>query len=183
LNLAEWLFREREKAEEADPQILKESIEMCKIISNSMNDLNQMVSSVPIFQFPEKNPNTSVLENLLKKKKTRKIKIINGGDKSFKCNLCHESFSNGQGLGGHMSRKHPNQSEKFIMKKKTRDRRIHKRMTLYEAKKKLLLTLNEDIDEILNDKVNGKKIIKDLVNENRKEYLVILRDLKKKRNK
>ena len=95
----------------------------------------------------------------------------------FICDICGDSFSNGQGLGGHMSRKHPNKSEKYKMKKETRERRNKSREIIYKAKRILLRKFNENYDNLINF-AKGRKQIKKLVKENREEYLTIKRKIK-----
>jgi hypothetical protein len=90
----------------------------------------------------------------------------------FNCLICGCSFFNGQGLGGHMSRKHPNQSEKYQMKKLTREKRNNNREIIYKAKRILLKKFKQDYDHLINYP-NGRKLIKKLVKENREMYLSI----------
>jgi hypothetical protein len=106
----------------------------------------------------------------LKKNNFNNYDDCNGN--GFTCNICGLSFNNGQGLGGHMSRKHPNQSEKYQKKKLTRERRNNNREIIYRAKRILLKRFKQDYDHLINFS-NGRRIIKKLVRENRDEYLTI----------
>ena len=71
----------------------------------------------------EENDMHSFAENSNSKifKENEDLKVSNfskfDDNNNFTCDICGCSFSNGQGLGGHMSRKHPNQSEKYQKKK------------------------------------------------------------------
>ena len=99
----------------------------------------------------------------------------------FTCDICGVSFSNGQGLGGHMSRKHPNQSEKYKKKKETRDGRNNNRELIYKAKRILLKRFRHDYDNLISFS-SGRRVIKKCVKENREEYLNIKRKIKIPKN-
>lgn len=98
-------------------------------------------------------------------------------DRAYVCDICNEVFSNGQGLGGHMSRKHPNQSVKYKFKKETREKRNLKREIIYEAKRKILKKYHENYDELMNS-VEGRKLIKRICKENKDEYYRIKKEIK-----
>lgn len=55
-------------------------------------------------------------------------------EKNFRCKLCYRLFT-ANGLGGHMSRAHPNQSEEYRKKKETRMSRELTLVCLREAQK------------------------------------------------
>jgi hypothetical protein len=107
-------------------------------------------------------------------KKTSKCK----NKKSFKCDFCECVYANGQALGGHMSRSHPNQSRKYNMKKTIRDERSIYRDLIYQARKELFANHQLNYDEMVLKKEN-KSIIRQIRNENLKEYKDILDRLKK----
>ncbi len=98
-------------------------------------------------------------------------------DRAYVCDICNEVFSNGQGLGGHMSRKHPNQSVKYKFKKETREKRNKKREIIYEAKRKILKKFHENYDELMNS-VEGRKLIKRICKDNKDEYYRIKKEIK-----
>jgi hypothetical protein len=102
--------------------------------------------------------------------------------KAFQCDFCESVFSNGQALGGHMSRSHPNQSKKYYMKKKIRRERETCRDVIYQARKELFANHGLDYDQLLTEK-NTKPIIRKLREENMKEYKDILDRLKKRTRK
>ena len=60
--------------------------------------------------FEEENVEDELDDNILlnKKRKPKKKHF-----KTYLCEFCNKAYSNGQGLGGHMSRIHPNQSYKY----------------------------------------------------------------------
>lgn len=95
----------------------------------------------------------------------------------YMCEICKQVFSNGQGLGGHMSRKHPNQSEKFKLKKETRDKRNAKREILYKSQRILLSRYTQNYDK-LKEKIEGRRLIKQICKDHKQEYYQIKRELK-----
>jgi hypothetical protein len=107
----------------------------------------------------------------------KKPKIKN--KKGFQCDYCECEFSNGQALGGHMSRTHPNQSMKYNKKKMIRQEREDKRDLIYQARKELFSNHNLDYGELAKTKDN-KSIIRKIRKENMREYKEILDRLKKK---
>lgn len=136
-----------------------------KEIVFNMNKINTKINSLPVFKCPEKT----------KLKQKKKIKSENA--KLFKCEICCSTFENGQGLGGHMSRTHPNSSLKFNKKKETRDHRQNKRGILYEAKAILLKKYNLNYNE-LSKTIEGKQIIRKTVKDNKNEYMGLRKQLK-----
>jgi hypothetical protein len=101
----------------------------------------------------------------------------NSMGRAYVCDICNEVFSNGQGLGGHMSRKHPNQSVKYKFKKETREKRNVKREIIYEAKRKILKKYHENYDELMNS-IEGRKVIKRICKDNKDEYYRIKKEIK-----
>lgn len=90
----------------------------------------------------------------------------------YKCDICGTGFRSGQGLGGHMSRKHPNQSEKFKFKKLTRENRNENREQLYTAKRILLSRYNKNYDKLIETD-EGKKYVKKFCKDHKEEYYAI----------
>ena len=88
------------------------------------------------------------LKNKTFKTTTKKIKHF----KTYLCEFCNKAYSNGQGLGGHMSRIHPNQSYKYKDKIRIRNERVGKRKRLIEIKRKLFNKYGLDFDSLLNKK-------------------------------
>ena len=69
--------------------------------------------------------------------------------KPFPCAHCHMSFMKAQGLGGHMSRKHPGVSEKYKYKTQVRDGRVFERAKLRLAKTKFFGTFDYDYEDLV----------------------------------
>jgi hypothetical protein len=88
------------------------------------------------------------IKNKTFKTTTKKIKHF----KTYLCEFCNKAYSNGQGLGGHMSRIHPNQSYKYKDKIRIRNERVGKRKRLIEIKRKLFNKYGLDFDSLLNKK-------------------------------
>jgi hypothetical protein len=126
---------------------------------DEINRLSEKLNKTPIFRKSTKSRNK----------------------KSFKCDFCDCLYSNGQALGGHMSRSHPNQSKKYNMKKTIRDERVLYRDLIYQARKELFANHQLNYDDLIGSK-NNKPIIRQIRNENLKEYKDILDRLKKKYN-
>lgn len=98
-------------------------------------------------------------------------------EKGYDCYICGQIFINGQGLGGHMSRKHPNQSERYKSKKETRERRNNKREILYRAQRILLKKYRQDYDK-LKENAEGRKIIKKYCKDHKQEYYRLRKEVK-----
>lgn len=113
-----------------------------------------------------------------KKKPEKESKDVVEG---YDCEICGQIFSNGQGLGGHMSRKHPNQSEKYKSKKETRERRNSKREILYKAQKILLSRYRQDYEKLKLTQ-EGRRLIKKICKDHKTEYYQIKREVKTSRN-
>lgn len=109
----------------------------------------------------------------------RKLFLEENGDKNFSCELCGEKFDNHQGLGGHMSRNHPNKSEKYKNKLFIREKREQGRNFLENIKQKLFLMYN--IDYKLMKQKKEKKIIKTFLKEHYKEYNSLKRKVKREK--
>lgn len=93
------------------------------------------------------------------------------------CKLCRRKFTNGCALGGHMSRVHPHKSEQYKKKQKIRERRNEHRRAIYESKKELCCNHNCDYDDMLTSQ-KGKRNLKKLITQNKKEYSNILHQIK-----
>ena len=94
-------------------------------------------------------------------------KLKNG---HYKCPFCVKCFTKGQGLGGHMSRHHPKQSEKYKEKIAIRESRASKRMILMEIKSKFFNKYDKNYKEMLR-RGEKNKIQAFLIN-HKKEYLL-----------
>lgn len=99
-------------------------------------------------QSPKKVLGKSLKSKAIKKQSVKFMKMANdtsgGADskleaeglpKIFACEHCSKSFLRSQQLGGHQSKAHPGQSQKYNEKLQTRNSRQLERITLNEAKK------------------------------------------------
>ena len=144
--------------------------------------------SIPIYtlvlQIPQPEPLTSssqiITQNTERSKRKKKINvllhpIIDGC--AFQCLYCGKIFKNGCGLGGHMSRVHPHKSERYKKKQRTREKRNEYRESIVEAKIQLCKKYLMDYNDLIENK-KGKQIIKNLIQKYKKEYTMILRNIK-----
>lgn len=99
------------------------------------------------------------------------------GRRKFPCDFCPATFSSHQGLGGHMSRSHKDQSLKFKKKKEIRNSRTAARDLLEEAKKVLCENNKFNYDELISSK-QGKIKLKKIILQHEKEYKKIRKELK-----
>ena len=155
---------------------------ICDDISKEMNLITSIMSTFPILLYPKsgKYENLNLFNKITKKKKSFNNNNLENkiDDKKFICDICNEIFTSGQGLGGHMSRKHKDQSMKFKHKKEIRNKREPLRNILVQAKKVLCKNHLIDYDEQMRSK-DGKTLIKSLVIEYNEEFKKIRNELKK----
>ena len=111
---------------------------------------------------------------LNKKRTTQKKKHF----KTYLCEFCNKAYSNGQGLGGHMSRIHPNQSYKYKDKIRIRREREKKRENLLNIKQDLFKKYGYNYDELFKDKNKG--FIQNFLLEHNEEYKNIRKSQQKK---
>ncbi len=71
------------------------------------------------------------------------------GKKRYLCGECGKTFATGQGLGGHMSKRHPGTSESYKHKKTTRQNRLFDRARLFLAKKRYYGAIGIDYEEAI----------------------------------
>ena len=120
--------------------------------------------------------NSEENNNLDNKKKKPKKKHF----KTYLCEFCNKAYSNGQGLGGHMSRIHPNKSYKYKDKIRIRREREQKRENLLIIKRDLFKKYGYNFDKLLKDK--NRPFIQKFLSEHNEEYKN-LRKSQKKDNK
>ena len=160
----------------------EETKKICDDISKEMNLITSIMSTFPILLYPKsgKYENLTLFNKITKKKKSFNNNNSDNkiDDKKFICDICNEVFTSGQGLGGHMSRKHKDQSMKFKHKKEIRNKREPLRNILVQAKKVLCKNHLIDYDEQMRSK-DGKNLIKSLVIEYNEEFKKIRNELKK----
>ena len=125
------------------------------------------------------NINNMIIDNNENKNYStyKKLFLEKTGGKTFECEICKQKFNNYQSLGGHTSKIHPDQSEKYKEKMTVRKNREDQRKLLDVVKKKLLekYNINYDLTKNRDEKVKIKKFIR----EHYKEYNIIKRKIYK----
>ena len=159
IDWATWLKDEKQK------KVQFQSRDLCNDLSSTLNSISLTMSSFPILKLPSSND--FLIQTSPERNKT-----------SFHCQLCGYSFNSGQGLGGHMSRKHPDKSDKFKRKKFIREKRSLIREKLTEAKRLICNNHNVNYDELSQSK-EGKLIIRSIIIENKDEFKTIYSKMKK----
>ena len=177
-----WLNTEYDKDQNSQIKLLIEDF------VKTLNNISKSISSFPIFTgIPTNDSNKQYLKkytnnknNKYNSKKNILYKTnsnisnnnknnINNNNKKFICEFCNEIFFSGQGLGGHMSRKHKDQSIKFKHKKEVRNKREPLRKILFLSKNEICKNHNINFEENIKNK-EGKLIIKKLIKDNLEEY-------------
>ena len=148
------VFQEEDDIDK-NKQINEEVISMDK--ENSDNDINNNMNN----------------NDLLNKKRKLKKKHF----KTYLCEFCNKAYSNGQGLGGHMSRIHPNQSYKYKDKIRIRREREEKRENLLNIKRDLFKKYGFDYDKYATEK--NKSFIQKFLSEHNEEYKIIRKNSQK----
>lgn len=87
----------------------------------------------------------------------------------YECPFCHRQFEKGQGLGGHMSRHHPKQSEKYKEKMEIRKKRAGKRKLLFEIKVNFFKLHEMNYKEMLKNGEKEKTLV--FIKQHRNEYI------------
>lgn len=136
-----------------------------EIIDIIMNYKSIGIKKVKIIQ----NHNTNISE--LKNKSS-----------SYQCPFCNKCFEKGQGLGGHMSRHHPKQSEKYKEKMEIRKKRTINRDFLIEIKCKFFEKYNKNYKDML---LKGyKHEANEFLSKHKLDYLIFKKkEQKKEKNK
>ena len=151
------------------------NLEQCEILVKLINSCNIITEFViNLGSSPRESLNSTEDENLLTKKYTNnltKTRIRTIICKTYVCEFCNKAYPNGQGLGGHISRIHPNQSYKYKNKIKIRNEREEKRRKLLEIKTKLFSSYGLDLQELIS--LNKKEQISNFLSKHRDEYLKI----------
>ena len=101
--------------------------------------------------------------------------IESNNGKTFKCEICGKIFINFQTLGGHMSKVHPNCSEKYKKQNNIRKQREGQRKLLDLVKEKLLEKYNLNYRAM--KKNDEKEKIKSFIKAHQKEYEVLRRKI------
>jgi hypothetical protein len=155
------LFTEQQTAEENN----KNNFTVSKDDKDSNLYNNNIINS--------DNKNSSennTMENSKKKQKKNHFK-------TYLCEFCNKAYSNGQGLGGHMSRIHPNQSYKYKDKIRIRREREKKREKLLNVKKYLFKKYGFDYNKLLDGK--NKNFIQKFLTEHNEEYVNLRKNQQK----
>lgn len=177
-----YLSYEKEKklASQGHPSALATSVVRSSHILEKLNELKKAKESLPILVMPE---GTKYQAPKIKKKNSQ-YKYKNSSSpvhESFQCKFCPKSFNSRQGLGGHVSRMHKGKSESYNKKTAVRIRRQEERERLKEIKRRIVNKYGENFDELLVNKlIDGKKIIKNILEENKLDYLRLKREMKRK---
>ena len=95
--------------------------------------------------------------------------------KTFKCEICQKMFVNYQTLGGHMSKVHPNCSEKYKKQNKIRKQREGQRKLLDLVKEKLFEKYK--LNYRLLKENDEKEKIKSFIKNHQKEYEILRRKI------
>ena len=146
---------QEEDNEDKNKQNNEEVISIDK--ENSDNDINNNINN----------------NDLLNKKRNMKKKHF----KTYLCEFCNKAYSNGQGLGGHMSRIHPNQSYKYKDKIRIRREREEKRENLLNIKRDLFKKYGFDYDKYATEK--NKSFIQKFLSQHNEEYKIIRKNNQK----
>ena len=101
--------------------------------------------------------------------------IENSNGKTFKCEICGKIFVNFQTLGGHMSKIHPNCSEKYKKQNNIRKQREGQRKLLDLVKEKLFEKYN--LNYRMMKKNDEKEKIKSFIKAHQKEYEILRRKI------
>ena len=134
-------------------EILEKLIKSCNDITNTLTDYKKIG-----LHYKNDNNNKINSRNLsksfFKERKKNHYKV-------YICEICNKALSNGQGLGGHMSRNHPNQSEKYKEKLSIRNKRLKSRKRLIKIKRMLFSKYNLSYDNFVknNEKVKIRKFL------------------------
>ena len=147
--------------------VLYKLIQSCNVIIDTIIGYKPVgIKKIKVIQNNEEYP----MLNLSKFKKSS----------TYQCPFCLKCFEKGQGLGGHMSRHHPKQSEKYKEKMQIREKRTHKRYLLMEIKTKFFALHKKNYKELLAR--GAKQEIHSFLMEHKLEYLLYKKREQKKRN-
>ncbi|MCQ2817248.1 MAG: C2H2-type zinc finger protein [archaeon] len=143
-------------------QILKKLIISCNLLTDILTDFKKVgiKKKNPYFGITRQDKSNST--TVVKPKKVMHFK-------SYLCPYCNKPFEKGQGLGGHMSRLHPGQSEKYKIKMRIRNNREDQRKMLFDLKKKYYQMHNPE-DKRDEEDSNFKYIVQKFVLSNKIDF-------------
>ena len=172
------LFLEKNDEDDKNKNNLNNNInkEENKELIENKKENNNILNENKDKDLSENNNNLDNNNNSTIKKQKQKIKHF----KTYLCEFCNKAYSNGQGLGGHMSRIHPNQSYKYKDKIRIRREREKKRERLLNIKQALFKKYGYDYDKLVNDK--NKTFIQRFLLEHNEEYKNIRKNQKENKN-
>ena len=101
--------------------------------------------------------------------------IENSNGKKYKCEICAKEFINFHKLGGHMSKMHPNCSEKYKKQNDIRKQREGNRKVLDLVKEKLFEKYNLNYRKMKQN--DEKEKIKSFIKAHQKEYEILRRKI------
>ena len=176
-------------------QELEKLINSCNAITNTVTDYKKSGLKRKVFQEEDNvNKNNQNIEEVISMDKensdndvnniknkndllNKKRKLKQKHFKTYLCEFCNKAYSNGQGLGGHMSRIHPNQSYKYKDKIRIRREREEKRENLLNIKRDLFKKYGFDYDKYATEK--NKSFIQKFLSEHNEEYKIIRKNSQK----
>ena len=164
------LFLEHNNSEEDEKSKMNNNL-IGKEIENNKNEINKCNKMIDNKTTEDNNNGTD--NNLNDKNKKIKRKHF----KTYLCEFCNKAYSNGQGLGGHMSRIHPNQSYKYKDKIRIRREREKKREKLLIIKQDLFKKYGYNYDKLVKEK--NKSFIQQFLLVHNEEYKKIKKNQKK----
>ena len=142
-------------------------------LSNSLNNIfklhNELYNKYLIFQ------NKQPIENNKEFYTYIQYYIENSNGKKYKCEICPKEFINFHKLGGHMSKMHPNCSEKYKKQNDIRKQREGNRKVLDFVKEKLFEKYNLNYKKMKQN--DEKEKIKSFIKAHQKEYEILRRKI------
>ena len=140
-----------------------ELIELFILLDNKNNNID--VNSLSIDKSEKDNPTFTTYAQF----------YLQNSGKTFKCEICGKLFVNFQTLGGHMSKIHPNSSEKYKKQNIIRKQREGQRKLLDYVKEKLFMKYN--LNYRMLKKNDEKEKIKSFIKAHQKEYEILRRKI------
>ena len=144
-------------------KFINELLELFLLLENKINNID--VNSISIDK-KEKDNSTFI---------TYAQSYLQNCGKTFKCEICGKLFVNFQTLGGHMSKIHPNCSEKYKKQNTIRKQREGQRKLLDYVREKLFMKYNLNYRQL--KKKDEKEKIKSFIKAHQKEYEILRRKI------
>ena len=144
-------------------KFINELLELFILLENKINNID--ANSISIDK-KEKDNSTFI---------TYAQSYLQNCGKTFKCEICGKLFVNFQTLGGHMSKIHPNCSEKYKKQNTIRKQREGQRKLLDYVREKLFMKYNLNYRQL--KKKDEKEKIKSFIKAHQKEYEILRRKI------